>query len=102
MKVLVTTGFGNIIQGGADIWVNHFIDLVLPKLQDSYYILVDGRRPVGFKSDLLNFHFHEESEEATERLLNRCDEIHFLHANYHYRKHLWKYRNKWSTIFVHA
>ena len=44
LKLLVTTGFGNIIQGGVDIWVNHFIDLVLPKLKDEYIIFVDGKR----------------------------------------------------------
>ncbi len=102
MNVLVTTGFGNIIQGGADIWTNHFIDLVLPKLKDSYYILVDGKRPVGFNVDLEDVHFHDESPSTTESLLNRCDKIHFLHSNYHYRDHLWKHRNKWDTIFVHA
>ena len=38
MKLLVTTGFGNIIQGGADVWTNHFIDLVLyGTLLDDYY-----------------------------------------------------------------
>jgi len=33
MKLLVTTGFGNIIQRGADVWTNHFINLVLPDYQ---------------------------------------------------------------------
>ena len=46
MKLLVTTGFGNIIQGGTDIWVNNFIELVLPKLRESYIIFVDGKRPL--------------------------------------------------------
>ena len=47
MKLLVTTGFGNIIQGGADVWTNHFINLVLPQLSEDYFIFVDGRKPVG-------------------------------------------------------
>ena len=102
MNLLVTTGFGNIIQGGTDIWVNHFIDLVLPHLKESHYILVDGKRPVGFKTELKNVHFHDENELTTDRLLKDCNKIHFLHSNYHYRDHLWKYRNKWDTIFVHA
>ena len=58
MKLLVTTGFGNIIQGGADLWTNHFINLVLPELSDDYFIFVDGRKPVGFETSLTNYHFH--------------------------------------------
>ena len=102
MKLLVTTGFGNIIQGGADIWVNHFIDLVLPKLKDEYIIFVDGKRPVGFETKLKNFHFHGDDSKRSEELLEECDTIHFLHANYHKREHLWKHKDKWGIIFVHA
>ena len=102
MKLLVTTGFGNIIQGGADIWVNNFIELVLPKLRESYIIFVDGKKPNGFIPNYEYFHFHNDDVLKSERLLKECDEIIFLHANYHHRPHLWQYRNKWSTIFVHA
>ena len=77
MKLLVTTGFGNIIQGGADIWVNNFIMLVLPKLRESYIIFVDGKRPPGFIPNFQHFHFHEEDILKSERLLQQCDEIYF-------------------------
>ena len=102
MKLLVTTGFGNIIQGGADIWVNNFIELVLPKLRESFVIFVDGKRPPGFIPNFQHFHFHEENILKSERLLSQADEIIFLHANYHHRPHLWQHKDKWSLIFVHA
>mgnify|MGYP001249489465 FL=1 len=102
MKLLVTTGFGNIIQGGADIWTNHFINLVLPQLSDDYIIFVDGRKPVGFETSLTNYHFHYDNNNKSEQLLKDCTEIHFLHANYHKREHLWKHKDKWGNIFVHA
>ena len=103
MKLLVTTGFGNIIQGGADVWTNHFIDLVLPQLLDfEFFIFVDGRKPVGFETSLTNYHFHYDNPKKSEQLLEDCEEIHFLHANYHKREHLWKHKNKWGNIFVHA
>tara|TARA_B100001769_G_scaffold154659_1_gene121352 strand:- start:45 stop:1031 length:987 start_codon:yes stop_codon:yes gene_type:complete len=102
MKLLVTTGFGNIIQGGADVWTNHFIDLVLPQLTDDYFIFVDGRKPVGFETSLTNYHFHYDDNNKSEQLLKDCTEIHFLHANYHKREHLWKHKDKWGNIFVHA
>ncbi len=101
MKLLVTTGCGNVIQGGADIWVNHFINLITPYIGD-YFIFVDGRKPVGWDSDMDYIHFHYDDVEYSEILLDQCDEIHFLHANYHKREHLWKHKSKWENIFVHA
>ena len=75
MKVFVTTGCGNIIEGGADIWTNNFIELVLPKLSE-YYILVDSKKPVGWedtydleKSNKLHFHFN--NTDKTEQILLR-------------------------------
>ena len=106
MKVFVTTGCGNIIQGGADMWTNNFIELVLPYLTD-YYILVDSKRPVGWEDTYElekcnKLHFHGNSPEKTEEILEKCNEIHFIHANYHKREHLWKWKEKWGTIFVQA
>ena len=106
MKVFVTTGCGNIIQGGADMWTNNFIELVLPHLSE-YYILVDSKKPIGWKDTYHlekngKLHFHLENEEKTDFILRVCNEIHFLHANYHKREHLWKHKDKWGTIFVQA
>ena len=63
---------------------NNFIELVLPHLDD-YYILVDSKRPVGWedtyeleKNNLLHFHFH--NPRKTEEILEKCDEIHFIHG----------------------
>lgn len=106
MKVFVTTGCGNIIQGGADMWTNNFIELVLPHLTE-YYVLVDSKKPVGWKDKhhlekCGKLHFHLENPQKTEFILRKCNEIHFLHANYHKREHLWKWKEKWGTIFVQA
>lgn len=106
MKVFVTTGCGNIIQGGADMWTNNFIELVLPHLSE-YYILVDSKKPIGWKDTYHleksgKLHFHLENEEKTDFILRVCKEINFLHANYHKREHLWKHKDKWGTIFVQA
>jgi len=106
MKIFVTTGCGNIIQGGADMWTNNFIELVFPYLTNSF-ILVDGRKPNGWKDTYgleksNKLHFHFDNPQKTEQILEKCDEIHFIHANYHKREHLWKWKEKWGTIFVQA
>ena len=87
MKIFVTTGCGNIIQGGADMWTNNFIELVFPYLTNSF-ILVDGRKPNGWKDTYgleksNKLHFHFDNPQKTEQILEKCDEIHFIHANYH-------------------
>ena len=80
MKVFVTTGCGNIIQGGADMWTNNFIELVLIYLDD-YYILVDSKKPVGWedtykleKCNLLHFHGDFPSSLTTD-LFETKDEL---------------------------
>ena len=56
---------------GIDIWVNHFIELVLPKLKDEYIIFVDGKKPIGFETQIENFHFHGDDSKRSKKLLER-------------------------------
>ena len=46
--VLVTTGAGNVTFGGSDIWVNKFIEYVVPYLNYPIVLLIDSKKPVGF------------------------------------------------------
>ena len=107
-KVLITTGAGNIIQGGSDIWVNHFLHEVWTTLPNrkTYYLLIDSKKPVGFDEKSLpkglRYHFHGDDSKKTEKWLEECDEIHSLHSHYHKREHIWKYEDKFESIFVHA
>ena len=43
-----------------------------------------------------------EIADITEKWLDECSEIHYLHSHYHKREHIWKYESKFKTIFVHA
>ena len=107
-KVLVTTGCGNTIEGGADIWTNHFIDKVWKELprRKHWKLLIDSKRPADFDEkslpEDLQWHFHGDDSSITEDLLSECSEIHFLHSHYHKREHIWKYESKFKNIFVHA
>lgn len=107
--ILVTTGCGNTIQGGADIWSNHFLNEIYPIISKTknYKVLVDSKRPTEWDSsyfdDLsIDIQFFGDSIENTYKLLENCNKIHFLHPNYHKRNHLWEFRDKFETIFVHA
>jgi|14_taG_2_1085336.scaffolds.fasta_scaffold02048_2 hypothetical protein len=107
-KILVTTGCGNTIEGGADIWTNHFIQNVWKELprRKSWKLLIDSKRPSNFDPSSLpedlEWHFHYDDPTITEDLLSECSEIHYLHSHYHKREHIWKWEWKFKTIFVHA
>lgn len=107
-KILVTTGAGNVVKGGADVWTNHFLKEVWPKLPNKKYwlLLIDSKKPAEFEPSSLPkgliYHHHYEDPSITDEWLNLSDKIHFLHAHYHHRPHIWKYEDKFDTIFVHA
>jgi len=106
--ILVTTGCGNTIVGGSDMWVNNFLKEVYPKLpkRKNYALLIDSKRPNSFKDSSLpkglEFHFHGDDPEKTDKWLRESTWIHFLHPHYHSRPHLWKYEDKFGICFVHA
>jgi hypothetical protein len=108
VNILVTTGAGNTIQGGADIWTNHFLKIIwssLPK-RKNWKLLIDSKRPTNFDEkslpDGLDFHFHGDDPNKTEKWLSECMGIYYLHSHYHKREHIWKWESKFKTIFVHA
>ena len=49
-KILLCTGAGNTVKGGADIWVNNFLEHVWPNLPYSktWRLLIDSKRPADF------------------------------------------------------
>ena len=107
-KIMVTTGCGNTIQGGADIWTNYFIEEVWKRLKSRkrWKLIIDSKKPADFEPtslpEDLDWHFHGDDPSLTEDLLEECTEIYYLHSHYHKREHIWKYENKFKLIFVHA
>lgn len=107
-KLLVTTGAGNSIQGGSDIWTNYFLNLVWETLPNrkEWRLLIDSKRPITFEDKSLpkglKFHFHFDDVEKTNQWLEESESIHVLHPHYHKRPHLWHWEDKFDTVFVHA
>jgi hypothetical protein len=107
-KILLTTGAGNTIQGGADIWTNHFLHEVWPTLPDkkTWRLLIDSKRPPAFEDKYLpkglKYHFHFDDVDKTRQWLEESEEIHSLHSHYHKRDHIWHFEDKFKTCFVHA
>ena len=106
--LLVCTGAGNNIQGGADIWVNNFLKEVWPTLpkRKNYRLLIDSKQPNNFDPTSLpkglNYHFHKNDTNITRKWALESEWIHFLHPHYHMREHLWEHEDKFGICFVHA
>ena len=106
--LLVCTGAGNVIQGGADIWVNNFLKEVWPKLPNKrrFRLLIDSKRPANFDPNSLpvglHYHFHFDDPEITQQWGDESDWVHFLHPHYHMRKHIWRFEDRFGICFVHA
>jgi hypothetical protein len=107
MDLLISTGCGNVIQGGADVWTNHFLELVYPIIKNNkeYKVLIDGRKPIGWDSSYfkdIDITFYHEDRERSLELLKSCQKIHFLHSHYYHREHLMDFKDKFGTVFIHA
>ena len=106
--LLVCTGAGNTIQGGADIWVNNFLKEVWPKLPNKkkFRLLIDSKRPSAFEPSSLppdlSYHFHFDDPEITRKWGKESNWVHFLHPHYHMRKHIWEFEDIFGICFVHA
>ena len=107
-KILICTGAGNTIVGGADMWVNDFLHYVWPTLplRKTWKLLIDSKRPAQFDQKSIpkgiTYHFHGDNPEVTEEWLSEAQEIHVLHPHYHKRPHIWHHEDKFKTVFVHA
>jgi hypothetical protein len=107
-KIMICTGAGNVIVGGADMWVNDFLNLVWPTLplRKTWKLLIDSKRPTNFNPKSLpkglTYHFHGDNPELTEEWLKNSQEIHVLHPHYHKRPHIWHHEDKFKSVFVHA
>ena len=106
--LLVCTGAGNVIQGGADIWVNNFLKEVWPKLPNKvrFRLLIDSKRPTNFNPNSLpvglRYHFHYDDPEITKQWGDESHWVHFLHPHYHMREHIWRFEDRFGICFVHA
>jgi len=106
--LLVCTGAGNNIQGGADMWVNNFLKEVWPTLPNRvrFRLLIDSKRPANFKPTSLpaglRYHFHYDDPSITEKWGSESTWVHFLHPHYHMRPHIWDFEDKFGICFVHA
>jgi len=102
--IYVTTGAGNTVGGGSDVWVNNWLETIPQGLEVKPILFIDNIRFNGFEEDSIPIEhiFYNERPDEAERLLQGCRRIHFLHNHYTKRPHLWKYRNKFHSVAVHA
>ena len=47
--VYYTTGFGNKVGAGSDVWVNNFVEYVVPPLKVKPILLIHRKKPDDFE-----------------------------------------------------
>ena len=52
--VYYSTGGGDLIYGGSDVWVNHWIDNVAPKLKHPSKLMIHRVRPATFQRNKID------------------------------------------------
>ena len=78
--VYYSTGGVSNIGGGSDVWVRHWIEEIAPKLNKTFYLLIDRNkletdRDVGIKATYKN---HPDFN----KILDGAEKIHILHGYY--------------------
>ena len=83
--VYYTTGFGNKIGAGSDVWVNNFVEHVVPHLTVKPILLIHRKKPEDFKGEQfpLEIYWQVDDNEKFEQLINSARRIHILHGHYY-------------------
>lgn len=82
--VYYTTGGGPWVNAGSDIWVNHWLDLISPKLDTKPVLMIHRNKPVGFKDYKfpIEVHWQGENPNLFNEICNNARRINILHGHY--------------------
>ena len=83
--VYYTTGFGNKIGAGSDVWVNNFVKYVVPHLKVKPILLIHRKKPDDFEDNTYPIEIYWQVDDIGkfEELINSARRIHILHGHYY-------------------
>ena len=106
--VYYSTGGGSNIGGGSDVWVNHWIKEIAPKLNKPFFLLIDRNR-LNTDKDIKHFPYSTICVEAIYRnhpdfytILNGAEKIHILHSYYEPTKVILDNADKIESNVMHC
>ena len=74
MIVFITTGYGQNVIGGSDIWCNNFVENILPLIEEDYKIIVVGRPLIREEGAIYTY----ENEDEVKKILKLFPNTTFL------------------------
>ena len=78
--VYYSTGGVSNIGGGSDVWVGYWIEEIAPKLNKSFYLLIDRDRLQTDKDIGIKPIYRNHSD--FKKILDGAEKIHILHGYY--------------------
>jgi hypothetical protein len=83
--VYYTTGFGNKVGAGSDVWVNNFVEYIVPHLKVKPILLIHRKRPDDFEGAKfpLEIYWQVDDKDKFDELINSARRIHILHGHYY-------------------
>ena len=82
--VYYTTGGGPWVNAGTDMWVNDFLELVVPHLKVAPKLLIHRTKPKGFEDYKFPIETHWQGDDVGEfkKICDGARRINILHGHY--------------------
>ena len=79
--VYYSTGGLNMIGGGADVWVNRWLEMIPQHLKTESKLLIHRARPPGHQPDCpMEVHWQGHDRKKFKELLDNARRIHITHC----------------------
>ena len=101
--IYYSTGGGSVIGGGADVWVNDWIENIAPHLDTKPILAIHRTRPPEFKDDLgIEVVWQGDDVKGFGELLNNARRINILHGYYSPHRYITDNFDKIHTAGIHC
>ena len=101
--VYYSTGGLNMIGGGADVWVNKWLEMIPQHLKTESKLLIHRTRPPGHQPDCpMEVHWQGHDRKKFKELLDNARRIHILHGYYSPHIFIEENKDKIHSVGIHC
>jgi hypothetical protein len=101
--VYYSTGGLNMIGGGADVWVNKWLELIPQHLKTESKLLIHRTRPPGHQPDCpMEVHWQGHDRKKFKDLLYNARRINILHGYYSPHVFIEENKDKIHSVGIHC
>ncbi len=101
--VYYSTGGLNMIGGGADVWVNRWLEMIPQHLKTESKLLIHRTRPPGHQPDCpMEVHWQGHDRKKFKELMDNARRIHILHGYYSPHIFITENKDKIHSVGIHC